>query len=125
MTLSIHAIAKALGGEIHGDHVLAPGPGHSADDRSLSVKLSESAPDGLLIHSFAGDDAIVCKDYVRGKLGLPQWKPNGKAATRQFDFRDPQTAGIRYSKIRHEYADKPKKIYFKPAKRGGSKPLLY
>jgi len=128
MSASLREIARALGGENVNGEVLAPGPHHSPQDRSLSVKIAESAPDGLLIHSFAGDDPIVCKDYVRAKLGMPQWKSNGSngnAATYQFDFRDPKTGATRYSKIRHEYADKPKKIYFKPAKRGGSGPLLY
>lgn len=125
MSASLREIARALGGEISGDQVLAPGPRHSRSDRSLSVKLSKSAPDGLLINSFAGDDPIVCKDYVRGRIGMPAWKSNGKEATYQFDFRDPQTGEIRYSKVRHEYTGKPKKIYFKPAKRGGSTPLLY
>jgi hypothetical protein len=32
-------------------------------------------PSGFLVHSFAGDDPIQCKDYVRGRLGLPAWQP--------------------------------------------------
>jgi putative DNA primase/helicase len=27
------------------------------------------------VHSFAGDDPIQCKDYVRTRLGLPAWQP--------------------------------------------------
>jgi hypothetical protein len=34
------------------------------------------------VHSFAGDDPIVCKDYVRGKAGLESFKPNGNGASR-------------------------------------------
>jgi hypothetical protein len=113
------------GGETHGRRVVAPGPGHSNTDRSLSITLSNSAPEGFLVHSFASEDDLACRDYVRSRLNLPQWKPNDSAATRQFDFRDPRTGEIRYSKIRRDYPDKPKKIYFKPAKRGGSEPLLY
>ena len=71
--LTRQQIACALAGDVCGNQVLAPGPGHSPKDRSLSVKLIASAPDGLLVHSFAGDDPIVCKDYVRGKLGLAPW----------------------------------------------------
>jgi putative DNA primase/helicase len=66
----ISKIADLLGGEAFGDQVRCPGPGHSCDDRSLSVRPDCAAPDGFLVHSFAGDDAIVCKDFVRGKLGL-------------------------------------------------------
>jgi len=76
---TLDEIARALGGEISAGQVCAPGPGHSARDRSLSVALSESDPAGYVVHSFAGDDPIMCKDYVREKLGLPQWQPgNGK-----------------------------------------------
>jgi hypothetical protein len=69
------AIARALGGEVSGHQVLAPGPGHSARDRSLSIRLSASAPDGFLAFSHAGDDWQICRDYVRQKLGLPGWQP--------------------------------------------------
>src|SRR5262249_49504130 len=75
--LSLQQIARALGGEVTGDQVRAPSPGHSAKDRSLSVKLDASAPDGFLVHSFTENDQIKCKDYVREKAGLPAFKPNG------------------------------------------------
>lgn len=76
---NLQAFARALGGVVSGAHVLAPGPGHSAADRSLSIKLDPGAPDGFVVHSFSGDDPIVCKDYVREKLGLPAFKPNGRS----------------------------------------------
>jgi hypothetical protein len=67
-----HAVARALGGEVNGrNRVQAPGPGHSAKDRSLSIKLEPNAPGGFLVHSFAGDDPMACKDYVRRVLGIP------------------------------------------------------
>jgi hypothetical protein len=71
MNLSPQQVAAALGGEVSGGEVLAPGPGHSAKDRSLSIKLDASAPDGMVVHSFAGDDALACKDHVRERLGMP------------------------------------------------------
>jgi hypothetical protein len=74
---SLEEIARALGGTISGGQVLAPGPGHSSRDRSLSVKVSDNDPAGYVVHSFAGDDTIQCKDYVREKLGMPRWQPNG------------------------------------------------
>jgi hypothetical protein len=92
--LTLPEIARALDGEMHGGRVLAPGPRHSDTDRSLSITLSTSAPEGFLVHSFAGDDDLACSDYVRSRLNLPQWKPNRSAATRQFDFRDPRTGEI-------------------------------
>jgi hypothetical protein len=63
-----------------GSGVNCPGPGHGAKDRSLSVSPSATAPSGFLVHSFAGDDPIVCLDYVRAKLGLPAFAPQ-KSAT--------------------------------------------
>jgi RecA-family ATPase len=75
--LDLRTLRAALGGEISGGRLLCPGPGHSASDRSLSIKIDLNAPDGFLCHSFAGDDPLVCKDYAREKLGLPAFKPNG------------------------------------------------
>ena len=66
----LRSLARALGGEIVGGEVLAPGPGHSPRDRSLSVKVSASSPDNFMAHSFAGDDWRECRDYVRERLGL-------------------------------------------------------
>jgi putative DNA primase/helicase len=73
--MDLRSIAHALGGEVSGRQVLAPGPGHSRNDRSLSIKIDPNAPGGLLVHSFAGDDPIVCKDHVRQRLGWPAWQP--------------------------------------------------
>jgi putative DNA primase/helicase len=73
--LDLRMIARALGGEISGRRVLAPGPQHSPKDRSLCVSLAPAMPGGFLVHSFAGDDPIQCKDYVRARLGLPAWQP--------------------------------------------------
>jgi putative DNA primase/helicase len=68
----LRQIAAALGGEVCGQQVRAPEPGHSPRDRSLSVRLTA---DGFIVNSFAGDDWQTCRDYVRGRLGLPQWQP--------------------------------------------------
>jgi putative DNA primase/helicase len=68
-------IAKALGGEVSGKSVMAPGPGHSAHDRSLSVTLSADAADGFVVHSHAGDDWRTCRDYVRSRVRLPAFEP--------------------------------------------------
>ena len=53
---------------------------HSAEDRSLSIKLDSAAPDGFVVHSFANDDPLVCRDHVRKKLGLPEFEPKKKAS---------------------------------------------
>ncbi|MGJ0502297.1 MAG: AAA family ATPase [Methylocystis sp.] len=68
--MNLRQIAHALGGEVSSGQVLAPGPGHSKLDRSLSVRLSPGAPDGFLTFSPAGDDWKACRDYVGGRLGI-------------------------------------------------------
>ena len=75
-------IASALGGDVRGERVLAPGPGHSPADRSLAIKFDEHAPEGFLVHSFAGDDPIACRDYIREKCQLPEFRPNGNGRRR-------------------------------------------
>jgi putative DNA primase/helicase len=81
--LDLRAMARALGGEVSGRRVLAPGPQHSPKDRSLCISLAPAMPCGFLVHSFAGDDPIECKDYVRARLGLPAWQP-GDEQDRRF-----------------------------------------
>lgn len=73
--MTLKEIARFLGGDVAGSQAIVPGPGHSARDRSLAIRLDPSAPDGFVTHSFAGDDWQTCRDYVRQKLGLPSWEP--------------------------------------------------
>ena len=63
--LDLNAVARALGGEVSGGQVLAPSPGHPAEDRSLSVKLDPNAPDGFAVHSIAENGPIDCRNFVR------------------------------------------------------------
>jgi hypothetical protein len=79
------SLARALGGDAHGDKISAPGPGHSAVDRSLTVWLKSDAPDGFTVHSFT-DDPIACRDYVREKAGLPAFEPKRKVPRTSFDI---------------------------------------
>ncbi len=74
--IDLRTLAKALGGEVASGQVLAPGPNHSPRDRSMTVKLSSTSPDGFICFSHAGDDFRTCRDYVRGRLGLDPdgWK---------------------------------------------------
>jgi putative DNA primase/helicase len=74
--MNLQQIARALGGDVRGNQVMAPGPGHTPIDRSLAVKLEAGAPDGFVVFSHAGDDAIACRDYVREKCGFEPFKPN-------------------------------------------------
>jgi hypothetical protein len=78
MMMTLAEMARRLGGEVSGQQVLCPGPGHSDKDRSLSVKLNAKG-DGIVVHSFSGDDIITAKDHVRKKLGLPPFTPTKKS----------------------------------------------
>src|SRR5262249_44221341 len=70
MRLDPRAVARALGGNVSGRNVLAPGPGHSRADRSLSIKIEPAALNGFIVDSFAGPVPLECRDYVRAALGL-------------------------------------------------------
>ena len=86
MTVSLPPIAEIaarLGGEVRSGEVQCPGPGHSTQDRSLSVKLNKDSLEGFIVHSFAGDDPIICRDHVRTKLGLPPFEPKKKNGSDQ------------------------------------------
>ena len=77
LNLSLQSVARALGGVVRNGEVRAPGPGHSPKDRSLSVKLDPAAPGGFVVHSFAGDDPLGARDYVRERCGSPAFGRNG------------------------------------------------
>ncbi len=79
-----HFLARVLGGEVRrssktGDlYVVAPGPGRSPKDRSMTVFLGSQFPDGFWVTSHAGDDELAYRDYVNKVLGRPAWKPADK-----------------------------------------------
>src|ERR1700687_479905 len=68
--LDPRTVASALGGVAKGNRITAPGPGHSSSDKSLSILIDPGAPDGFVVNSFANDDPLDCKDYIRSKLGM-------------------------------------------------------
>ncbi|CCE04773.1 hypothetical protein BRAS3843_1130004 [Bradyrhizobium sp. STM 3843] len=80
--LTLADIARAVNGKVVGRSVRAPSPGHSADDNGMSIKLAAGAPDGFVVHLFNGSgetEELAAKDYIRERLGLPPWEPNGNA----------------------------------------------
>jgi Family of unknown function (DUF5906)/Toprim-like len=87
---SIQEAARRLGGDVSGEEILCPGPGHSAKDRSLSVRFSSDDPEGFITHSFAeGDDGRNWqrhREHVRKLLGSPPWQPNGKGRYTEDDI---------------------------------------
>jgi hypothetical protein len=122
----LSALAKKLGGEYKNGTANIPGPNHSGDDRSLSVKLAADNPDGFIVHSFADDDPLVCRDYVRRELGLGEFKPNPSGSEKRFtyEFRHSSNGNVAYKKVRIENGPS-KTFFFEPKGRGGNQPILY
>lgn len=69
--MDLRMAARALGGEVVGRGIICPGPGHTRQDRSLSILFDIKAPGGFTLHSHAGDDFRACRDFVRDRLRLP------------------------------------------------------
>jgi hypothetical protein len=86
--LSLQLIAKTFGGEVSGQNVLIPGPGHSPKDRSLSVKLAPDRELGIEWHSYAGDAPRDVLRYLAGRLGLEAKVPVAPAKTVAPDWRE-------------------------------------
>ena len=68
--MDLAGIAHILNGHVSSGQVLAPASGHSARDRSLSIRLCRSAPDGLLVHLFTAGNVLAEKDRVLNALGI-------------------------------------------------------
>lgn len=66
--VTLHGIVRALGGDLYqgGLRANVPAPGHSADDRSISLLLSDGR---VVVHSFGGTDWRRARDHLRD-LGL-------------------------------------------------------
>lgn len=101
----LKSIARALGGEVRGGQVSAPGPGHSAKDRSMTVRPEPTAPDGFIVFSHSGDDPIACKDYVRQRLGLGEWEPERRQSRPSIINSDPVHPEMGTPNIIYRYHD--------------------
>jgi hypothetical protein len=75
------AVARAMNGILlnGGRSVLAKGPYDGPKERSLRVTFNPDVYGGFSVTSYAGDNWRVCKAFALEKLGLPQWRPQGKA----------------------------------------------
>ena len=82
MPPSPQSIQKVLGGEVRGNTVHAPTPGHSRKDRGTSVTVDPGAPDGVVVHCFNGGDPLEVKDTLRDAGVLPPLRGGGGGPTR-------------------------------------------
>ena len=64
--MTLHFIVAALGGDLYagGSRASIPAPGHSADDRSVSLWLTEGR---VVIHGFGGCDWRSARDDLRAR----------------------------------------------------------
>lgn len=72
--INLLAIAARYGGNVSGNSVSIPTPGHSKPDRGTCITLKPDAPDGCLVHCFNGSeaDALAVKDMLRRDGFLPE-----------------------------------------------------
>jgi hypothetical protein len=70
-TFIAERLTRELGGDWHGHYGTAPAPGHSKDDRSLSIRPHRHDPGDVIIHSFAGENWQEIKADPRSR-GLLQ-----------------------------------------------------
>lgn len=80
-TWSLADFAMALNGSANGDWINVRGPGHGPDDRSLGFRLDANAPDGIRVHSLAGDDLGECRRFLNTLL---QNAALGRSASLEF-----------------------------------------
>ena len=73
--LTLATIARVLGGQVSGNELLCPTPGHSSRDRGTAIRLAPGAPDGVLVTCFNGGqaEALAVKDTLRAAGVLPAW----------------------------------------------------
>ncbi|WP_373487267.1 AAA family ATPase [Blastomonas sp.] len=118
----LHKIAAAMGGEVKGDKVLFPTPGHSKKDRGSIASICPDAPDGVLIHSFNGGDPLAIKDEMRARGVLPERATSGRGDWRiisTHEFTD-ESGAVLYRTRRHEHPARPKRYTVeRPDGRGG------
>jgi hypothetical protein len=114
MMLSLQQLATVLGGEVSGNQVLAPGPGHSPRDRSMSVKLVEG---DYIANSFSGDDWKALRDYIDTKIGAPKWAPKPANLKSPFskkpDMNKPILVAVRPENAEYIYKDAAGENYLK------------
>lgn len=116
------AITQHYGGDWRGSHGAFPTPGHSHEDRGMTVKDAPDAPDGVLIHSFNGGDPLAVKDECRRVGLLPERVRSNDNQLREvghFDYVDSHGEVV-YRTVRIEEVGKRKRFEAqRPDGRGG------
>ena len=122
--LSLQAIARALGGTISGNEVLAPTPGHSKKDRGTSVRIAPGAPDGLLVSVFNGGraEALQVKDLLRAAGILPDFDGRRRELTEAEKASIRRAEAAREEERRAEHREAARKSAHRIADAGPANP---
>ncbi len=99
--LNPEAVARAVGGKARGNRVTCHAPGHKKGSAEISILIDPSAPRGMLVNCFSGEDPVAMKDWVLARCGEPDFAPGEKAE------RPGPTAHINLVKTN----DAPKRFY--------------
>lgn len=110
--MGLREIAQALDGEVAGRQVLAPAPGHSKEDRGLSVKPSSDNADGFVVTCFNNHSWQECRDYVRRRLGIPDWKPSEGGRSSEDIIASMAAARRRAEAVKADDEDRRQRIEF-------------
>jgi hypothetical protein len=94
-------LTKHFDGDWNGRSGLVSPPGHSPNDRSLSIADHESDPEDVVLHSFAGDDVLALKR---------QWREQGLLPSRRHSDRVADPAAVAKAKIAKVEAQKREEI---------------
>ena len=102
---SLREVARTLGGDVSGTHQVGPlAPATALKTDHLAFELGESIQRNFIVHSFAGDDDMACREYFRDKLELPEWKPEEprlktvSEIVAEYDYRD-ETGNFLFSVV--------------------------
>lgn len=72
-------VAAAIGGKAKGNKILAHAPGHKKGAPELEILIEPTAPRGLLVRCYSGEDAVEMKDWILRHCGEPEFAPTPKS----------------------------------------------
>ncbi|WP_313194529.1 AAA family ATPase [Shinella zoogloeoides] len=79
-SLTPQSVARAIGGKVvRGNRVVAHAPGHKKGAPEISITVDPSAPRGILVNCFSGEDPVAIKDWVLRQCGEPDFAPNPRS----------------------------------------------
>lgn len=79
-SLTPQSVARAIGGKVvRGNRVVAHAPGHKKGAPEISITVDPSAPRGILVNCFSGEDPVAMKDWVLRQCGEPDFAPGQRS----------------------------------------------